>query len=578
MVHLDILIVEFFTWLFYHKIYLKEIANLSPSVHEAHAVYQHVYRVNPLWSICLIKSNGIICSKILKTSSGSKTGISRHLQNEHGIKAEKNIQPQNSIKHYTHEKIAFEPCFERDICYLVAVDLITPNTIIKSNTLRELLENRWNVKMPSSANTIWKIVYEYADEMKKSLINSFKDSGKMHSLTADEWTCRSGNRYLNVNCHIKNEQFCLGLARINKSANAEFLGELINSKLEEFQLKAMSITTDGAAVMTSMCTKINLLQQKCQLHGVNLAIKDIFYKPINQKMPALEIVSNDTPEKLKQFDFNDVEEIELQEALLPLIKKVRAVMKQFKYGKQKDELAEIQKTEIQKTLETVLDVPTRWNSLLPMLQRFVLLFDCFRLHAALNKYDFQCDQQDSTDAQEIINILAPIEIFIKEVGKNDSNLIVADVEMLKCLNKIGYGSKLKDKIRQALISRFSDRRTFFSDILWDINDVASHCPHENIFYEKPDESSLKQTEALFSNNEKRIEMINLSDYARNPKARKISAIDFDLINDNLLIIKPSSIRPEQVFSVCSRIKTPIRGRMSEKSLSNILFLNLNLKK
>ena len=108
--------------------------------------------------------------------------------------------------------------------------------------------------------------------------------------------------------------------------------------------------------------------------------------------------------------------------------------------------------------------------------------------------------------------------------------------------------------------------------------MASHCPHENIFYEKPDESSLKQTEALFSNNEKRIEMINLSDYARNPKARKISAIDFDLINDNLLIIKPSSIRPEQVFSVCSRIKTPIRGRMSEKSLLNILFFNLNLKK
>ena len=32
-------------------------------------------------------------------------------------------------------------------------------------------------------------------------------------------------------------------------------------------------------------------------------------------------------------------------------------MKQFKYGKQKDELAEIQKNEIQKTLKTVLDTP-----------------------------------------------------------------------------------------------------------------------------------------------------------------------------------------------------------------------------
>ena len=84
--------------------------------------------------------------------------------------------------------------------------------------------------MLSSPNTNRKIVYEYADEMKKYLINSFKDSGKMHSLTADD---------------------------------AEFLDELLNNKLEEFQLKTMSITTDGTAVMTSMCTKINLLQQKC---------------------------------------------------------------------------------------------------------------------------------------------------------------------------------------------------------------------------------------------------------------------------------------------------------------------------
>ena len=90
--------------------------------------------------------------------------------------------------------------------------------------------------------------------------------------------------------------------------------------------------------------------------------------------------------------------------------------------------------------------------------------------------------------------------------------------------------------------------------------MASHCPHENIFYEKPDESSLKQTEALFSNNEKQIEMVNLSDYARNPKARKISAIDFDLIDDNLLIIKPSSTKPEQVFFCLFKNKDSNQGK------------------
>ena len=73
----------------------------------------------------------------------------------------------------------------------------------------------------------------------------------------------------------------------------------MNIKIDEFQQSEMSITTDIAAVMNSMRQQINLLQQKCQLHGVNLAIKDILYKPTKEKMPVLEIVTNNTPDKLK---------------------------------------------------------------------------------------------------------------------------------------------------------------------------------------------------------------------------------------------------------------------------------------
>ena len=55
-------------------------------------------------------------------------------------------------------------------------------------------------------------------------------------------------------------------------------------------------------------------------------------------------------------------------------------------------------------------------------------------------------------------------------------------------------------------------------------------------------------------------MVNLSDYARNPKAYKISAIDFDLIDDNLLIIKPSSTKPEQVFFCLFKNKDSNQGK------------------
>ena len=52
----------------------------------------------------------------------------------------------------------------------------------------------------------------------------------------------------------------------------------MQSKLGEVGANCAIITADGAGVMGSLCRKLNLVQQKCILHGINLAIVACLYR------------------------------------------------------------------------------------------------------------------------------------------------------------------------------------------------------------------------------------------------------------------------------------------------------------
>ena len=58
------------------------------------------------------------------------------------------------------------------------------------------------------------IKYDYSIRQKyKKKFEKLKDEGKRFNFTFDEWTSNKNHRYLNVNMHIKNTFWNLGLTR-----------------------------------------------------------------------------------------------------------------------------------------------------------------------------------------------------------------------------------------------------------------------------------------------------------------------------------------------------------------------------
>ena len=81
------------------------------------------------------------------------------------------------------------------------------------------------------------------------------------SLTFDEWTSNKNRRYMNVNLHAHDKFWNLGLCRIHGSMPAEKCVKLLQERLVEFNIcinNIVSITTDGAAVMTKVGKLLNV--------------------------------------------------------------------------------------------------------------------------------------------------------------------------------------------------------------------------------------------------------------------------------------------------------------------------------
>ena len=74
------------------------------------------------------------------------------------------------------------------------------------------------------------MVIKYAITIRETVISKFtrlRSQGMRFSLTIDEWTSIKNRRYLNVNVHIKDKFWGLGLAKIVGSLPAKKCIELV---------------------------------------------------------------------------------------------------------------------------------------------------------------------------------------------------------------------------------------------------------------------------------------------------------------------------------------------------------------
>ena len=249
-------------------------------------------------------------------------------------------------------------------------------------------------------------------------------------------------------------------------------------------------------------------------------------------------------------------------------------MKKFKYCKLCDTLQEIVKTEHGHVIITEPEVNTRWISLLPMLEKFKKLFSSLRLFYAKQNDDFPFTRNELDRIEDIILVLKPLEIAIKSVGKDDSNLIHADLEFTICYDLIP-DTDIGKKMKKAFLSRIQERRNVTSDILFDLSGVEA----KNMFFEKPTEEEKSQLYfKIFGQNTNSNSPDKRSTLEISLQKRRKDGIDEDSLESILRTIRPSSISCERAFSVCSRIVIPMRGNLSPQNLDMILFLYNNLEK
>ena len=515
------------------------------------------------------------CGACIKPTSGSPTGLKKHLET-HNISLDAAEPPQckqAKIEHYMGVEL-IPPGLKRDVAELVAVRLMPVNWLIASNVLRRWAHATWKTELPLAHKTLWKWVEEVVNVAKTKIFELMEAQKSMPALDADEWTSSNGKRFINVNAHINGQIYSLGLARIDEKANADFLSSLVQKKMKEFKVNAVFMTTDGASVMSKMCKNINLIQQKCFLHGINLAIRDTVYnsEAIDEPLP-IEITESDDSDVLESVDL-PTEDIELRPTLKSLIDKVRTCLKKFMGGNKMDALYKITERIGTESVAVVLDVKTRWNSLLPMLRCFVKLFTALRTYASENDEEFQFTFSDKENLTKVADMLEHVELAIKEIGKEDANLMSADISVTKCCTKLDeIDTDLAREMNTNLIFRYTQRRQVYSDILWKLEGMDK-MDIRNLFYHPPSEESMIELQQIL----KPVDKVSIADadpldIAKNPEKYKASYFDKDLLINVLRSVKPSSISCERAFSVCARVMIPIRAKLAGEKLDWIIFLN-----
>ena len=322
----------------------------------------------------------------------------------------------------------------------------------------------------------------------------------------------------------------------------------------------------------------------------------------------------------------------LSEEYLPLINKVRTKCKQFRKSGLKYEtyLQDLVIKAHGKELTLVIDCRTRWNTLVAMLKRFLLLHNEVRTATILSKEVWEFSESEIQTLNDLCQALEPIELAINLLGERSRCLIGAETiysYTIDTLNK--QSTNIARSLKSAFIKRITSRRnptlihlmmflkepTFWlknkdyfgekivqreikllasnlvqrlfpeyvtsseSGNLDDSNDMFKSSENSDLTHEERLKRLLEDDAGMNvsmpSDNDKPSTIGEvLMNYARDP--RNMPAILVKL-NGALKTIKPSSIESERVFSTCGIFVTKLRTRMNDDTLHSLVFLNKRYK-
>lgn len=632
-----------------------------------------VIEKTPIWGYFLRDKSGEFAkcktckfNKELKTGGGSTSGLHKHMMSVHSINTLKkpasdvnisSIASNSSNSANNAKKSVITSFFNLDdnsldavLARMTAVDGLPFRIFVTSVELRKSLSAR-GFDVPKSESTIRYMVIKYGKIIRQKLaveLQRLKSKGERFSLSFDEWTSTRNRRYLNLNLHIKGKHWNLGLLRVHGSLPAEKCITQIAENLKSFGLSLyediVCITTDGASVMKKVGKLLPCDQQLCFAHAIHLAVVDILYKKpaqiAQQTQVEMEANNDDFESELDHYDSGfqlifDETEPELLDELLPLITKVRSIVRLFRHSptKNDDILQKYIKAEFGREKSLLIDIKTRWNSLYVMLERFFEVKNAVLKSLIDIKSPLSFNEEEMDLIKNLLSTLEPVKLAVEALCRRDSTLLTADATISFLINNLG-NNHLALHLKEAIIRRINERRTNLSNLLqylqkgnkaydtFDLdlclnfkqltktqiinlifglvnrmskpltNEPPQECESDNEIEITVDEEEL---ESLQEKLDRAISQETNSKIV--PKTTKTANDIVSIVKKELAVfeaegcrgsilektynylnsVPPTSVESERVFSGCSIVATKIRSSLNDESLDILCFLRTHFK-
>lgn len=434
-------------------------------------------------------------------------------------------------------------------------------------------------------------------------------------------------KYLNIVVHGNdNESINLGLIRIFNSCSATQLVEKVEHHLNLFNLDfknhIVGSTSDGASLMVKFGKESPVIFTLCLNHTIHLAVCDILYKKKQSGIQNEENVQNseyeeddgsenDTVEDFSEENDDDEaeekDEFELTQ-LCEVYCNIEGVRKITKYFKKSTVRNNILQEHIKITrgteLQLVLEVKTRWNSLLDMITVFLNVFpdikEALKDIGNLNLLE----NINIPLLEELQKCLKPIKLTVDVLSRDNANLSTGRLAINFMLEKLQeLNSTLSKEILTTMQVRLNSRKNNNLDqllesltkgtmpskqILLYASDLGKRLFDDNKDFpldsmEQPSTSTASDNVSVITMEEELDNLLKHADfpiptsYADNLGTLKREFLLFnnskrrtqflDKLYNALLTIKPTSTNAERTFSVATNFCTKIRSRLSDQSLN-----------
>lgn len=301
------------------------------------------------------------------------------------------------------------------VLYMIAVDC-TPLSIVENDGFKQLMKTTVPLYNLPSRTTITRLMDAKYEALRAKVQLALQEVTSF-TITCDNWTDVSNQSYMGITIHyattdggLKNG--CLGVTPLYETHTAEYLSQTLLSVLDSFGLQqgnATAVVSDNGA-------------------NVKKAIYDSFGR--SKHLPCFaHVLSHLVPDALASESMAKVQKI---------ITKVRNIVVLVKRSVvASDELKRLQIRD-EKTNSTALkfirDVPTRWNSTLYMLERFLALEEYVYPVTLCRNLPEMLTRDEIHILKNLCCLLKPIENVIREISGDaypTSSLIIPLIHCLR---------------------------------------------------------------------------------------------------------------------------------------------------